>query len=63
MRERFLQLAQGAGARQPEALADTLVLLMDGAYMAARVFGASPDSPAAHVAEAARQAIVAQCGE
>jgi hypothetical protein len=42
-------------------LADTLVLLMDGAYMAARVFGPSPNSPAAHVAEAARLAIARQC--
>jgi succinate-semialdehyde dehydrogenase/glutarate-semialdehyde dehydrogenase len=39
------------------------MLLMDGAFMAARVFGASPDSPAAHVAEAAAQAVAAQCGE
>ena len=63
VRRRFLQLSTGAGARQPDVLADTLVLLMDGAYMAARVFGALPDSPAAHVSEAARNAIVAHCGE
>jgi AcrR family transcriptional regulator len=63
VREQFLRLAGEAGARQPEVLADTLALLMDGAYMAARVFGASPDSPAAHVAESARQAIAAQCPE
>jgi AcrR family transcriptional regulator len=63
VRRRFLQLSTEAGARQADVLADTLVLLMDGAYMAARVFGALPDSPAAHVAEAARNAIVAHCGE
>jgi len=63
VRARFQRLAEAAGARRPEALADALVLLMDGAYMAARVFGASPDSPAAHLAEAARLAINAQCGE
>ncbi len=58
----FRQLAQEAGARQPDVLADGLFLLMDGAYMAARVFGASPHSPAAQVATAARQLIEAQCG-
>lgn len=63
VRARFLELATEAGAREPEILANTLVLLMDGAYMAARVFGASPDSPAANLAEAARQAMIAQCGE
>lgn len=63
VRARFGELAAEAGARQPDALADTLVLLMDGAYMAARVFGAATDSPATHLAEAARQAVIAQCGE
>jgi len=61
VRERFYQLAQEAGAPQPEALANALFLLMDGAYMAARMFGSSPSNPAANVAEAARQVIVAQC--
>ena len=63
VRERFLWLAEEAGARQPEMLADALVLLMDGAYMAARVFGASPVNPAAHLAEAAHLVVAAQCGE
>jgi AcrR family transcriptional regulator len=58
---RFRQLAQEAGASQPEALASALFLLMDGAYVAARMFGASPDSPAAHLAEAAREIIEAHC--
>lgn len=52
VRERFRQLAGEAGARQPEILADQLFLLMDGAYMAARMFG--PENPAAHVAGAAQ---------
>jgi hypothetical protein len=63
VRERFRELAEEAGAREPNQLAGTLMLLMDGAFMAARVFGASPDSPAAHVAEAAAQAVTAQCRE
>jgi AcrR family transcriptional regulator len=54
---RFTDLAKEAGARQPEELANTLLLLMDGAYMAARMFGATPGNPAANVAEAARHLI------
>jgi len=61
VRKRFFQLADEAGARQPETLADALFLLMDGAYMAARMFGASPVNPAAHLAETARQLIDGQC--
>lgn len=52
VRARFRQLAEEAGAGKPEALADQLFLLMDGAYMASRMFGAK--NPAAYVAEAAR---------
>ena len=61
VRARFDQLTRESGARQPEALANALLLLMDGAYIAARMFGASPGNPAAHVAEAARQLIDASC--
>jgi len=57
VRARFVQLAREARAHQPEALANALLLLMDGAYMAARMYGPSPDSPAASVAEAAQQLI------
>jgi AcrR family transcriptional regulator len=57
VRLRFQQLAAEAGAHQPETLADALLLLMDGAYMAARMFGPSADNPAAHVADAARALI------
>lgn len=52
VRERFRQLAKEAGAKKPNVLADQLFLLMDGAYMASRMFGSK--NPAAHVAEAAR---------
>ncbi len=61
VRVRFTQLAKEAGARQPEALARSLLLLMDGAYMAARMYGASPSNPADAVSEAARQVIDAHC--
>lgn len=49
---RFRQLAKEAGAKKPDILADQLFLLMDGAYMAARMFGA--ENPAAHLAQAAQ---------
>lgn len=52
VRVRFRQLAKEAGATKPEELADQLLLLMDGAYMASRMFGAK--NPAAQVAKAAR---------
>jgi AcrR family transcriptional regulator len=57
----FMQLAQETGASQPKALADGLFLLMDGAYMAARMFGSSTDNPAADLAEAARCLIDSYC--
>ena len=52
VRTRFRQLAKEAGAKKPDVLADQLFLLMDGAYMASRMFGAK--NPAAHLAEAAQ---------
>ncbi|MBE7433765.1 MAG: TetR/AcrR family transcriptional regulator [Anaerolineales bacterium] len=52
VRVKFRQLAKEAGAKKPDILADQLFLLMDGAYMASRMFGA--ENPAAHLAEAAR---------
>ncbi len=58
MRQRLAQLAQEAGAREPQRLADQLLLLVDGAMMAARVFG--PDNPARGVAAAAATLIDAQ---
>jgi AcrR family transcriptional regulator len=52
---RFRQLAKEAGAKKPDILADQLFLLMDGAYMASRMFGAK--NPAAHLVEAAHTLI------
>ncbi len=62
VRERFGQIAKAAGARQPKVLANALFLLMDGAYMASRMFGSGPDNPAANLADAARLLVDAQCG-
>lgn len=58
VRARFRALAKEAGARNPEVLADQLFLLMDGAYMASRMFG--PKNPASHLASAAKTLIDAQ---
>jgi len=56
--ERFTALGREAKLRSPETLARQLLLLMDGAWVAARMFG--PRNPAAGVAEAARALIAAR---
>ncbi|MFN8484993.1 MAG: hypothetical protein U0768_18305 [Anaerolineae bacterium] len=43
MRARFGEMAAAAGASAPNILAGQLLMLMDGAFMSVRVFGA--DSP------------------
>lgn len=58
VRQRFYELAMQAGARQPQVLADQLFLLMDGTYMAARMYG--PTNPATHVVEAVKVLIDSQ---
>ena len=52
LRERLRGLAADAGAEDPSALGDQLLLLMDGAFMAGRLFG-SADHPGLHVHGAA----------
>lgn len=51
VRDRFDQLASEGGLRDSGELADQLLLLMDGAWVAARMFG--PDNPATELADAA----------
>ena len=58
VRKRFRELAVQAGAKNPAALADQLFLLMDGAFMAVRMYG--PRNPASHLVEAAETLINAQ---
>ena len=58
MVERFRGLAEAAGARDPKALAEELLLVMDGAWSAARVFG--PGSHGVRAAAAARALIDAR---
>jgi AcrR family transcriptional regulator len=50
--ERLRGLAEQAGLAEPARLADRLMLLMDGAFMAVRMFGHA--GPAREVAHAAR---------
>ncbi len=61
VRAKFRQLAKEAGAKKPDVLADQLFLLMDGAYMASRMFGTK--NPASHLASAAKTLIDAQIPE
>ncbi len=56
--ERFRSLADAAGARDPLSLAEQLLLVMDGAWSAARMFG--PGSHGRRAAEAARAVIAAE---
>ena len=58
VRARFRRLAKEAGSCNPEVLADQLFLLMDGAYMASRMFGTK--NPASNLASAAKVLIDAQ---
>jgi AcrR family transcriptional regulator len=52
---RFRDLAARAGSHDPDALAAQLFLLMDGAFVASRMF--HDPSPAAHVGDAAASVI------
>jgi AcrR family transcriptional regulator len=52
VRARLRDLAVGAGARDPAELADSLLLLMDGAFAAARMYG--PDNPGRRAGTTAR---------
>jgi len=55
--ERLRALAAGAGARDPDLLAEQLQLLIDGAYAIGQSLG--PDGPAKTVAAAGRALIAA----
>lgn len=57
VRRRLYELAVATDAARPNELADGLLLLMDGAFAAARMN--APDNPGRHVAAAARALIAA----
>jgi AcrR family transcriptional regulator len=56
VRARLRDLAAEAGAHDPGGLGDGLLMLLDGAFAAARMY-ARPDSPASQVAATARTLI------
>jgi AcrR family transcriptional regulator len=58
LRRRLAALAGEAGARDPAALADQLLLLIEGAYASGQTFGS--DGPARAVAAAAEALVEAQ---
>jgi AcrR family transcriptional regulator len=55
LRQRLKEMAKAMGATRPAALADGLLLLLEGAYASSQIFG--PGGPAASVADAARSLI------
>ena len=58
LRDRLGVLGSRAGARDPAALADGLVLLLEGSYASSQTFG--PDGPARSVVSAAEALLAAQ---
>lgn len=60
VRARLTELSARAGARDPAALGDSLMLLMEGVYNAVQLFG--PDGPQSRVAGAAEALIDAATG-
>jgi hypothetical protein len=56
-----IELAAQAGARDPNALAEELLLIMDGAWSAARVFG--PGSHGRRAAVAAKALISSELAD
>jgi AcrR family transcriptional regulator len=60
VRNRFAILAREAGLVEPDELGDRLLLLMDGAWVAARMYG--PDNPAHGLAATARTLLHAHRG-
>lgn len=61
VRARLRGLAVDAGARDPDELADGLLLLMDGAFAAARMYG--PDNPGRHAGASARALLAAHIAD
>ena len=59
--DRLRELAERAGARDPNGLAEELLLIMDGAWSAARVFG--PGSHGRRAAAAAKAVISARLAD
>jgi len=59
LRRRLYELAKAAAVKDPEALAESLILLMEGAYASSQTCG--PAGPANSLARTAKALIDAQC--
>ena len=59
LRRRLGELARAAGVKDPDALAESLILLMEGAYASSQTCGS--DGPANSLARTAKALIDAQC--
>jgi len=57
LRERLAAMARDMGARDPQALGDGLLLMLEGAFVSGQIFGA--DGPAVHLRAAADRLIQA----
>jgi AcrR family transcriptional regulator len=60
LRARLVEMAKGMGAKQPDALADGLLLLIEGIFVTGQLFGAG--GPAMHAVEIAETMIEASRG-
>jgi AcrR family transcriptional regulator len=61
MRERLREMTKAMGARKPKKLADSLLLLMEGAFVTSHLFG--PEGPASAAKGAAEALIEAHSRE
>jgi AcrR family transcriptional regulator len=60
LRERFMRLAQALHVPEPERLADSLLLLMEGAYGISQTLGGGPDGPGHSIVWASELLVDAQ---
>ena len=60
IRRRFALLAEALGAPRPQQLADSLLLLVEGAYAISQTLGGGPDGPGAALVWAAEALVAAQ---
>jgi AcrR family transcriptional regulator len=60
LRERFLRIAKALDAPQPQQLADSLLLLMEGAYGISQTLGGGPDGAGHSVVWASETLVEAQ---
>jgi hypothetical protein len=62
LRERFLRLAEALRVPEPKRLADSFLLLVEGAYGISQTLGGGPDGPGHSVVWASEMLVGAQLG-